>query len=157
MSVWVKVFFKSWVLICLNLMHMFIFVAEMECTQWPTVRWPALPRKWFWRGKSVKAAKLPSLSRQLLHQLYPRVLSCQRLFPPFFTPSSCRLKHKDGDYDGVFHLSVFISLCFIFAHSVFYYDQKNIKTSWILFPFYCCDFTLCIMKIKPWKSQLPLY
>lgn len=48
-------------------------IKKMERTQWPTVRWPALPRKWFWRDKSVKAAKLPSPSRQLFHQLYSSI------------------------------------------------------------------------------------
>lgn len=127
---------NSWVLLCLYLTHVFVCVAEMECTQWPMVRWPALPRRWFWRDKSVKAAKLPSPSRQLLHQPHPRLLSLPAPSPPpfFFAPSFCHLQHKDGDYDGVFYLLVFTSVCFIFAYSVFYYDQKSLNTCWTLFP-----------------------
>lgn len=68
----------------------FICVAEMEPTPWPTVRWPASPRKWSWRGKLVRAVTVESL--RPVHQLYPRAHPCpEPPPPPPLSPSSCRL------------------------------------------------------------------
>lgn len=108
----------------------------MECTQWPTVRWPALPRKWFWRGKPVKAARLPSPSRQLLHQPYRRLLPPHH---PTLTPiphplhrhlAVCSIKMEIMMVSFIFQ---FLLVCFIFAYSVFYYDQNNINVCWTMF------------------------
>lgn len=75
---------------------MFVCVAEMEPTQWPTVRWPASPRKWSWRGKLVKAVRVESLRHHLVHQLHPRAPPCRHLFPPshLFHPhlAVCKIK-----------------------------------------------------------------
>lgn len=78
----------------------FLCTAGTGPTRWPTVRWPASPRKWFWKDNSARPATAEGLNPRPLQKLYPR--------PPGPRPHLA-VCHRDGDDGGLL-------FAFIFAH-----------------------------------------